>query len=495
MKKALLVSLLVVITAYVTHAQGWGTGSRRAPIVPPCVPAVSSVAPTRGPNTGGVRVTLNGACFTGATRVSFDGRPARSFRVLSDTTVQAVSPTWHASRFPQSVLMSVCKPLRLYIRNASPSAVRCSRRNLAANFTFFKTHVSAPRSTRRRAPAPQANARLKAAQVARIKAMRRQAANRVHAAFLARKAKLQAQWLAVRITRGRRLLATHRSAPAALRNVLSRNISSLVTLRQTVVSAKRPLVGSFSAGVSRALFRGGTGSFHGFPHVVTPPPSPTITGLSPAQGQPGDQIIINGSGFGPSTSAGTVTFLLSPNTVGSGGTGAAQQATIGLWGPTQIVAYVPNVSGLTAYSGSLYVQAAGGQSNASRFQFQPTLDVEQLPIGAGNAQLAAPQCWGLAPVFIAPGIAELAYCGASESVADDWFFKNYTLRNGWTLDSIDFDTSSCPVNGTWEGASLASSGQGTNTPYVDVHWWHAPNWVTCYTLSLTITGPLGTQWQ
>ena len=141
--------------------------------IAPCVPTVSSVTPDRAPNTGGVAVTLSGTCFTGATRVTFGGRPATSFRVLSDIEATAVSPTWYDSRFPQTVLMWVCKPLPLYTHNPSTGAVRCSRRNLAANFTFFKasgnTNVSAPRSAFGRAPSQKTTP----------KAMQRHAAGRL----------------------------------------------------------------------------------------------------------------------------------------------------------------------------------------------------------------------------------------------------------------------------------------------------------------------------
>ncbi len=524
MKKAILVALLAVCAAYVTYAQGWGAAPLRRTLIAPCVPAVSSVTPKRGPNTGGVTVTLNGTCFTGVTRVTFGGRPATGFQVFSDTAVTAVTPAFLLS-IPgavRSVPVFVCKP----------SA--CSRRTLATDFTFYTMNAAAPRSpiasarpirTPRthpavgKAPSPQTMARIRAMQLARIKAMQRQGAQRVHAAFLTRKANLQAQWLGDRIARGQKLLAADRSAPAALRSILNRNVSSLVALRQTVVSSHQPIMGSLSARVSGVLVRGRIVTLHNNrPRVcpprcrkpaTPPPPPPTISSVSPIQGQPGDQIILIGSGFGSSSSTsvpvGTVTFLLSPSAAGPVGTGSVQQATAVYWSDAVIGVLVPNVSGISAYSGSLYVQAAGGQSNVVAFQFQPVLDVQQVPIGTDNVQLGD-DCRSNGQSWCFPYVAGDTYTYSATHWGDwveghrgdDWFFKGTTLRNGWTLDSVNFVnnfyTGDCPVDSS-NGASIVSSGQGTNTPYVDVHWWDSPDFgFACYYLGLTVIGPFGTSW-
>ena len=55
-------------------------------------PAVTSVAPAKGPRTGGTSVTITGQNFTGATAVSFGGVPAKSFTVESDASIAAVAP-------------------------------------------------------------------------------------------------------------------------------------------------------------------------------------------------------------------------------------------------------------------------------------------------------------------------------------------------------------------------------------------------------------------
>ncbi|MGK8508114.1 beta strand repeat-containing protein [Nocardia asiatica] len=55
-------------------------------------PALTTVAPNSGPETGGNTVTLTGTNLTGTTTVTFDGTSATSFTVVSDTQITAVAP-------------------------------------------------------------------------------------------------------------------------------------------------------------------------------------------------------------------------------------------------------------------------------------------------------------------------------------------------------------------------------------------------------------------
>ncbi|MEU2121018.1 IPT/TIG domain-containing protein [Nocardia niwae] len=56
------------------------------------VPALTSIAPSSGPVTGGTTVILTGTNLTGATAVTFGGTPATSFTVNSATQITAVAP-------------------------------------------------------------------------------------------------------------------------------------------------------------------------------------------------------------------------------------------------------------------------------------------------------------------------------------------------------------------------------------------------------------------
>lgn len=73
---------------YVANAAG-GTVSVVEPPAP--APAVTAIAPTSGPMTGGTEVVITGTGFTGATAVNFGGNGA-SFTVDSDTQIRAISP-------------------------------------------------------------------------------------------------------------------------------------------------------------------------------------------------------------------------------------------------------------------------------------------------------------------------------------------------------------------------------------------------------------------
>ncbi|WP_197464264.1 IPT/TIG domain-containing protein [Microbacterium sp. TNHR37B] len=74
--------------------------------VVPGAPALTSLDPDSGPETGGTVVTITGTDFTGATDVTFDGVPATSFTVVSDTEITATSPA-HA---PGAVDVVVTNP-------------------------------------------------------------------------------------------------------------------------------------------------------------------------------------------------------------------------------------------------------------------------------------------------------------------------------------------------------------------------------------------------
>ncbi|NYK10676.1 hypothetical protein HNR14_002557 [Leifsonia naganoensis] len=56
------------------------------------VPAITSVAPANGPQTGGTAVTITGTGFTGATGATFGGTPGTGFTVVNDTTITVTTP-------------------------------------------------------------------------------------------------------------------------------------------------------------------------------------------------------------------------------------------------------------------------------------------------------------------------------------------------------------------------------------------------------------------
>jgi plastocyanin len=60
-------------------------------------PSVTKVAPAKGPASGGTSVKITGTSFTGATSVKFGSAGASSFKVVSATSVTAVSPSGQAA--------------------------------------------------------------------------------------------------------------------------------------------------------------------------------------------------------------------------------------------------------------------------------------------------------------------------------------------------------------------------------------------------------------
>jgi hypothetical protein len=80
------------LTAVFQAAAAELAGLRTHLVQPYPAPIVTAVGPGGGTHNGGTTVTITGDNFTGATNVKFGGTPARSFTVLSDTSIRAVSP-------------------------------------------------------------------------------------------------------------------------------------------------------------------------------------------------------------------------------------------------------------------------------------------------------------------------------------------------------------------------------------------------------------------
>ncbi|MBF6150246.1 IPT/TIG domain-containing protein [Nocardia nova] len=78
-------------TVQVTVSNAGGT-SNGASYTYVTVPALTSIAPTTGPATGGTTVTLSGTGLSAVTGVVFGAVPATSFTIVSDTQVTAVAP-------------------------------------------------------------------------------------------------------------------------------------------------------------------------------------------------------------------------------------------------------------------------------------------------------------------------------------------------------------------------------------------------------------------
>ncbi|HEX7554329.1 MAG TPA: hypothetical protein VF378_12320, partial [Geothrix sp.] len=105
----------------------------------------------------------------------------------------------------------------------------------------------------------------------------------------------------------------------------------------------------------------------------TPPAGisdPAIATLSISAGQPGDPVLITGSGFSGTT--GEVHFIVA--------NGRDLIAPISGWNDGQIFAAVPDVSGLQSFSGQVYVRRGSTNSRFMPFQFNPAMEFRSLAI-------------------------------------------------------------------------------------------------------------------
>ncbi|WP_223693745.1 IPT/TIG domain-containing protein [Leifsonia poae] len=71
----------------------------------PAPPAITTIVPDHGPETGGTVVTITGTGFTGATGVTFGGTPGTGFTVVNDTTITVTTPA-HAAGAADVVVQS-----------------------------------------------------------------------------------------------------------------------------------------------------------------------------------------------------------------------------------------------------------------------------------------------------------------------------------------------------------------------------------------------------
>ena len=207
---------------------------------------------------------------------------------------------------------------------------------------------------------------------------------------------------------------------------------------------------------------------------------PVITALSVTSGQPGDPVLIEGSGF--SNIPGEVHFIVA--------NGRDVVAPVTIWSDTQIFAAVPEVSGIQAFNGLVSVKRGTSTSKLVPFRFIPSIEciiLNVIPINDQILQNADPAGYYVRH----PGPGWAFFLGAR---GDDTFFSNTRLKNGWTLQAVyltDYGNySGIKVSGAAD-AYVSESSPGTDSLYAKVHWWiDADAWVL-YTPIFEISGPKG----
>ena len=224
---------------------------------------------------------------------------------------------------------------------------------------------------------------------------------------------------------------------------------------------------------------------------------PGITSISIAEGEPLTPVGITGSKLVQPVE---VHFKVGPSTDLPG--------RVEYLNDTQIVAYVPDASGIAApFDGEMFVRTPQGQTNSVPFRLIPGREVIPLNIEenllVGDFEFLKPNgdddnwyvipSWGNSNVFVGwhkPDIFE-GYSG------DDVFFKNFRLKNGWLVDSIIFWDSSYEALRLGAKTRLEEYRQGTDSPYLRIRWWAdalisvAPINMACYNFAINIVGPKG----
>lgn len=226
------------------------------------------------------------------------------------------------------------------------------------------------------------------------------------------------------------------------------------------------------------------------PLAPAPVPSPVIASVNVTQGQPGDPVMITGSGFG---TGGEVHFVIAP-----GRDLVAPAAAF--WNDTQIFTTVPDASGVLGFNGTVYVKrpADNVNSNLVPFRFNPAMEMRQVT-RMMESQL---QQFNGVTVFNQNGyyvrrMHQFMFWGP---VGNDHIYMNARLRNGWVVSQTPLVYLSFPAF-TDGGVSLEESHVGTDRPHMNVRFWvdcWASNMFTGgssptvdYSISMLIQGPKG----
>lgn len=212
---------------------------------------------------------------------------------------------------------------------------------------------------------------------------------------------------------------------------------------------------------------------------------PIIASLSITSGQPGDPVLITGSGFSGTT--GEVHFIVA--------NGRDLTAPISGWNDGQIFTAVPDVSGLQAFSGQVYVRRGGANSRFMPFQFNPALEYRSLAVT--NDRIITGTESNVYYRSLGIGIYHDGTGDLFGARGEDQYFLTTRLRNGWVVDSafISNYVTAVDRSGPWSwhnaSAYISEYRGGTDSPYLKVRWWREGFSEVIYTPNVIIRGPKG----
>ena len=229
-------------------------------------------------------------------------------------------------------------------------------------------------------------------------------------------------------------------------------------------------------------------------------PKPVITSLSSTSGQPGDPVLLLGSGF--SSVPGEVHFIVAD--------GKDVVAQTNYWNDEAIVAIVPDVSGIWAFNGLIYVKRGASSSNPLAFRFEPSVEYRTLVMrNHGGATWNEFIEAGTDPVN-GNGVVLHDYRvtifsiieGFTGARGDDQFYLNFPthLKNGWTADSaylsMPGNSGGIQIVGSADAyISEFTPGTATDVTILKVHWWADFGSAVWYSPYIVIKGPKGLPYQ
>lgn len=287
---------------------------------------------------------------------------------------------------------------------------------------------------------------------------------------------------------------------AARSKVQAQMLQHVIAVRKSaapvaVMQQKRNMVPIATTGVATRVVAGSgtaapgsttsTGSTSGSTSssTTTPPAAPVITSLSSTVLQPGDPLLITGTGFGQSAASVKVRIVLGPGR-------DLQIGSFEYESDTQIQMTIPaTIAGVKENSqAGIFVVTAAGKSPLIPFHFKPTITTSGFNAHPLTANIDEAACdardakWATG-VFHAGG----QICGAS---GNDAWEPGQQLKNGWTVVRIE------PVKSTAGNADVyvTQYHAGTADLSFTMHWWVDFTSSVSYAPKVYIQGPLGVPW-
>jgi hypothetical protein len=253
--------------------------------------------------------------------------------------------------------------------------------------------------------------------------------------------------------------------------------------------------------------------------ATVPDPVIRLIEHSLSTGQPGDPVLLAGSGF--SNNPGEVHFIVAD--------GKDVAAPVTFWSDTQIIVPVPDVYGILAFNGQVYVKRGASMSNPLSFRFEPSVEYRKLVMGKNQDSYGQWYGGKVSDLFLEPGTnparaeTDPAWRGdgfvlhdfrydflermknsllyalmLAGGKGDDLFHPFYTshLKNGWIADSayLSSNSGSIQIVGSAD-AYISEFTPGTSTPNLKVHWWADLRSAVQYSPYIVIKGPKAVAYQ